>query len=174
MNFNLRAFNRMAIASAIGLSCVVLLLIAFHTSTSLANTYSNQPLNSVYTVTHIVYLPLVTSIHPCANPPSGTVMITGQATVHAKPAQPGVPFILWFQPIDAPGFRMLTTTTYADGNFCIGPVNKLKSCGSPSYWVRFIYVAETMPLDDYTDDWYMPVRACESGKVYTVTAEIGK
>ncbi len=174
MKFDLRTFNRMALTLTIGLSCVVLLLIAFHTHTSLASIYSTQSPNSVYTATHFIYLPLVSSGPSCTNPPSNTVMIAGQATVHGKPAQAGVPFSLWFQVFDNMPALVMTTTTRADGSFCLVPNGWLDSCRGMWYWVYFTYVEGTMPPDDYATGWQAMVEACEPGKVYTLTAEIGK
>jgi hypothetical protein len=129
----------------------------------------------VITPAHFVYLPLISAVRACTNPPTGTVMIAGRATVHGRPAQPGVPFSLWHGYWEHWPYQVMTTTTRNDGSFCFEPIEPLSYCYGVWYFVRFDRAAVTPPDDIYTDRWVSnPIVACESGQVYTATAEIGR
>jgi len=115
-------------------------------------------------LTHTLYLPSIYYEPTCMNPPSDTVAILGQATVHGNPAPPGIPFLLTYRPHwETPGTHILTMTTRSDGSFCSGPVSVLSYCHG--MWYE-IYEAGS--------GWWTQIVACESGKVYTVTAEISR
>jgi hypothetical protein len=168
----LGALNRISTALALAVLSVALSLIALNTNTGMTSSYFTESFNTTFTPTQSVYLPFVSFESSCTNPPSGTAIIAGQATVHGQPAQAGVPFSLWFQVFDSMPGIVETTTTRSDGSFCFRPVGL--ACRGIWYLVGFRYISGTMPADDYTDSWSSMVHTCESGKVYTATAEIGK
>jgi hypothetical protein len=131
--------------------------------------------NGIITPTHFVYLPLVPNEQDCANPPTGTLLIAGRATVHGRPAQPGVPFSLWYRHWEYQPYPVMTTTTRSGGSFCFGPIEPLDYCYAIWYHVYFDRAVGSMPTDDYIDWWLSDrIYACEAGRVYTVSAEIGK
>jgi hypothetical protein len=143
---------------------VGLSLVAFKTdiSTASSNLPMSERLNS--TLTHTLYLPAVYYEPTCTNPPSGTAAILGQATVHGNSAGPNISFVLSYRAHwEYPPSRVLTMTTNADGSFCSGPVTVLSYCHGMWYEIY-----------EPSSSWRAQVFACESGKVYTVSAEIGE
>ena len=171
----IRSFARMSAVFILATLAVGAVLVALDTVKGSASSQAIESLGDTLTPTHFVYLPFVFNERPCTDPPSGTVMIAGQATVHGKPAQSGVPFHLYWHPHwEYPGTLIETTTTGNEGRFCFGPVDVLPYCRGMWYAVSFWYVSGTMPEDDYASSWWKQVLACQSGKVYTVSAEIGR
>ena len=156
------SIRRTCIIVALSLFGIVLSLAAIKTDTSIAS--SNLPERLNEPLTHTLYLPAIYYEPTCINPPSGTVAILGQATVHGNPAPSGISFILTYRPHwETPGTVVLTMTTRSDGSFCSGPVNMLSYCHGMWYEIY-----------EPSSSWWKQVVACESGKVYTVSAEIGK
>jgi len=141
-----------------------LLLLAIKTdiSTSSSNFSVSNRLNP--TLTHTLYLPVVYYEPTCTNPPSGTVAISGFATIHGNPAGPNISFVLSYRAHWAsPPTRVLTMTTHDDGSFCSGPVTALSYCYGMWYEIY-----------EPSSSWWTQVVACESGKVYSISAEIGE
>lgn len=115
------------------------------------------------TLTYTVYLPSVFNRPLCTNPPSGSVVITGRATLNGQPVGAGIEFGLYYGHFEYPPSHILTMTTDADGSFCSGLIGVMPYCRGIWYQV-------------YQPDfgWQQQVFACESGKVYTVTAELSQ
>ena len=170
------SFNRIIIVLTLALLGIALSLTAIEAGTSILDLQTAEQLNDAFTPTHLVYMPFVSSEYLCTDPPSGNVIITGRATVHGRPAQPGVPFVLSYRPNWEwpPTIPIETVTTWIDGSFCFKPIAPLQYCHGMWYQVTFNYVSGTMPEDDYAPTFFRYVFACEAGKVYTVNAEIGK
>lgn len=155
--------------SRIGLVCIVavasvaLALVALGVSSGATASQAVERLTSEVTPTHLVYLPIISYERVCADPPAGAVMIAGQATIYEKPAGPGIPFIVhrvWHW--ETRPSVIMTVTTRNDGSFCAGPLESLPSCRGTWYAIT-------------TENWYSgAILACEPGKVYTVSAEIGR
>ena len=170
-----RSFARMSVVLIFAILAVGLVLVALDTGKGKASSQTIVSLGDTLTPTHFVYLPFVFNERLCTDPPSGTVMIAGQATVHGRPAQPGVPFILSYGTWEWPAYPIMTMTTRNNGSFCFGPVRVLDYCYAVYYRVDFHYAEGMMPKDDYVLSWSSNLlRACKSGMVYTVSAEIGK
>ena len=168
------SFARMSTVFVLAALAVGLVLVALDTGKGKASSQTIVSLGDTLTPTHFAYLPFVFNERPCTDPPSGTVMIAGQATVHGRPAQPGVPFVLSYRHIEYPPSFVAAVTTRNDGSFCFGSIPALDYCHWIWYEVSFQYISGTMPEDDYASSWWEQVFACQSGKVYTVSAEIGR
>lgn len=143
---------------------LVLLPAVIQTNTSLARSDLPEKADSIPALTHTLYLPVIHNEPICANLPGDTVAILGQATIHGNPAGPNIPFALFYRAHwEYPPSYVLTMTTRNDGSFCSGPVNVLSYCYGTWYE---IYGPNA--------SWQGQVSACEAGKVYTITAEIGE
>jgi hypothetical protein len=167
-----RTLNRIGIVFLITLLAVMLPLVVLNASRDTDSHPIAQP-SDTFTATQFIYLPFISHERPCTDPPSGTMMIAGQATVEGRPAQPNVPFALRFQFFDSSPSVPMTVTTRNGGSFCFGPIGTLPSCRGMWYIVSFHDTGELAPTDNYIPWWnHLVMRACES-KVYTVSAEIG-
>ncbi len=145
-------------------SSLVFLIMALNSNTSQASSVSITPPTTIVTLIYSLYLPIISSVLSCITPPSGTVAIAGQAAVHGNSVGSGIPFILSYWPYwEVPSEVVLTMTTPNDGSFCSGPVAVLANCHG--MWDE-IYQPDS--------SWWKQLFACESGGVYTITAEIGK
>ena len=128
---------------------------------------------TIAVVTPSTYLPVVSVSRPCVPPLAGTVSILGQATVHGRSAQPGVPFRLSRVFWEYGPTALMTVTTGLDGAFCFASVPTLSNCHGLWYQVDYNYVAGMMPEDDYGQQWAQCyVAGCQAGTVYSVSAEI--
>jgi hypothetical protein len=157
-----RMLSRISGAIALASTSIALLILSLNYGASkVSSTPAVQA--TIFTPTYSYYLPIVPYEPTCANPPSGTIAISGLATIHGNPAGPGIPFRLIYQTWEGFGNFVFTMTTRSDGSFCSGPVRMLSYCYGIWYSV-------------YQPDsgWWRQIFACESGKIYTVTAEIGQ
>jgi hypothetical protein len=89
--------------------------------------------------------------------------MAGQAMLNGQPVGAGVEFGLYYRHWEYPPSRILTLTTHADGSFCSGPIGAMPYCRGIWYEV-------------YQPDfgWQKQVFACESGRVYTILAELSQ
>ncbi len=143
---------------------VMLSLAAIKTDTSIASSDLPVRVRLSQALTHTLYLPIVYYEPTCTDPPSGTVAILGQATIHGNPAGPNIPFVLSYRAHwEYPPSRVLTMTTRSDGSFCSGPINVLSYCYGMWYEIY-----------EQSSSWWKQVFACKSGTVYTITAEIAR
>ena len=124
----IRSFARMSAVFILAVLAVGVVLVALDIGKGSVSSQVIESLGDTLTPTHFVYLPFVYIERPCMDPPSGTVMIAGQATVHGRPAQPGVPFVLSYGTWEWPAYPIVTTTTRNNGSFCFGPVDMLDYC----------------------------------------------
>lgn len=167
-------FSRVGIALILASISLALLVILLNTGQSVANASHVRRSEAVFTPTHFVYLPIISYEIACTNPPSGTVMIGGQAAVHGQPARAGIPFrLLYSAHWDSPAYYILTATTRSGGGFCFGPVDMLEYRGS---WYKVVFNPEWISDEGYIH-WASPMlyySEIEPEKVYTFVAEIGE
>jgi hypothetical protein len=167
-------FSQISMVLILASVSLVLLAISLNTGQNVAQASRVRQSDVLLTPTHFVYLPVISYEVACTNPPSGTVMIGGRATVHGQPARAGIPFrLLYSVHWDSPPYYILTTTTQSEGGFCFGPVDMLEYRGS---WYIAVFNPEWISDEGYIH-WASPMlrySEIESGKVYTFVAEIGE
>jgi hypothetical protein len=169
------------IGQAVGLACALWLCVSLAGSgASYASPVSphekeeqeSRPAAQPYT--HVLYYPTAFGTRPCDPPLPGTASIAGQATVHGRPAPPGVPFRLSYVFWEARPVSMMTVTTGINGQFCFPSIPVLPYCHGYWYEVMFQYAEGVGPGDEYRSWWLREVPLCEAGLVYHLTAEIGR
>ncbi len=153
----------------VSLGCVFLYAVLTPAPT-VVYVHRARQLEAVLTPTYSVYLPAISHEIACVNPPSGTVMIGGQAPVHGQPARAGIPFPLEYTAHwDIRPYYILTATTCSDGRFCSGPVDMLIY---PHPWYVVVFNPEWVP-DEGHAAWASPrlvYGEIEAGRVYTFGA----
>jgi hypothetical protein len=168
---HLRLLRR--VGPALILAAAALMLLRFALSPGQVTAGDDTQPRIVFTPTYTVHLPLISREIACANPPSGTMMIGGRATVAGQSAGSGIPFrLLYSAHWDTRAYYVLTATTHSNGDFCFGPVELLKYRGS---WYKVVFRSEWISEEAYVS-WSSPMlRDSEvtAGEVYTFVAEIG-